>query len=94
MVEAQEIKKLLDEVNSRKSALKNYEKMSIKELSGELQGVLKFEQDTIKKIEDFEKNGIEQDLIKYAKIVCGNNTQREISAIQEVYLNKVDNYLK
>ena len=94
MEETHEIKQLLVEVNSRKPALKNYQQMSIEELSGELQGALKFEQDTIKKIDNLQKNGLAPDLIKYAKIICGNITQREISAIQEAYLNKVDAYLK
>lgn len=95
MEESEEIKKLLDDVNQRNSTSKDYEGMTIEELSGELRNALKFEQDTIQRIDYFEKKGIEKDLIKYAKIVCGNITQREISEIQDVYLEKIDaNYLK
>jgi len=95
MEEAKEIKRLLEDVNLRNSKSKHYEEMTIEELSGELRNALKFERETIKKIDDFEKEGIEKDLIEYAKIVCGNVTQREISAIQDVYLEKIDtNYLK
>lgn len=89
------IKDLIEEANSRNSQLKEYEQMSIEQLSKELRDALKFEQKMIKKIEEFQKKGMENDLIKYAKVVCGNTTQREISAIQEVYFEKLDKtYLK
>ena len=88
------IKDLIEKANSRNPHTKEYEKMTIEQLSKELRSALKFEQETIKKIEEFEKNGIQEELIKYAKVVCGNTTQREISAIQEVYFEKLDkNYL-
>lgn len=95
MSNVEEIKKIVDEVNSRNSALKQYESMTIEELSAELRDAMKFQRETIKKIDNFEKNGLEDELVKYAKLVCGNTSQREILAIQDVYLEKLDeNYLK
>jgi hypothetical protein len=48
----------------------------------------------MKKIEEFEKIENKQDLVKYVKIICKNTTQREITQIQEIYLEKIDkNYL-
>ncbi len=94
MSSTEQVKDLINEANSRNPYAKEYEKMTIEQLSRELRDALKFEQETIRKIEEFEKNGIQEDLIKYAKLVCGNTTQREISAIQEVYFEKLDkNYL-
>jgi hypothetical protein len=38
---------------------------------------------------------MQQDLIKYAKMICKNTTEREILKIQEVYLKKIEKeYLK
>lgn len=38
---------------------------------------------------------MQQDLIKYAKIICKNTADREILKIQEDYLKKIENdYLK
>jgi len=51
---------------------------------------MEFERQTFQKIEDLEKKGIEQDMIKYAKIICQNTVQREITEIQEIYLKKID----
>ena len=48
------IKELIEEINSRKP--KDYEKMSIKEVSDELHKVMEFEQVIVKKIKLFEKN--------------------------------------
>ncbi len=94
MTNPEHVKDLIEEANSRNSYAKEYEKMTIEQLSHELRDALKFEQETIRKIEEFEKKGMQEDLIKYAKVVCGNTTQREISAIQEVYFEKLDkNYL-
>jgi len=90
MSSTEHVKDLIEEANSRNSFAKEYEKMTIEQLSHELRDALKFEQETIRKIEEFEKNGMQEDLIKYAKVVCGNTTQREISAIQEVYFEKLD----
>ena len=60
------IKELIEEINSRKP--KDYEKMSIKEVSDELHKVMEFEQVILKKIKLFEDDHQEPDLIKYAKI--------------------------
>ena len=92
--QSQEIKEFVESINARDFPAKQYENMTIEELSSELRDMMKFEQEAIKKIEEFENNGFEEDLIKYVKIICGNATQREILAIQEVYLEKIDrNYL-
>ena len=56
---------------------------------------MEFEQQIFQKIDEFEKNGTEQDLTAYAKMICKNTTVREISEIQEIYLKKIDaEYLK
>ena len=47
------IKKLIEEINLRKP--KKYEQMKIEEISKELHYVMKFEQDTIKKINYLKK---------------------------------------
>ena len=39
---------------------------------------MKFEQDTIKKINLFEKDHQDIDLIKYARIICRNTVEREV----------------
>ncbi len=90
MQEDDEITKLIDEISFRKSNSKDYESMSALEISGELKEIMKFEQDSFKKIEEFEKIKQNSDLIKYAKMICKNVTQREIAAIQEIYLKKID----
>ena len=82
------IKKLIEEINLRKP--KKYEQMKIEEISKELHYVMKFEQDTIKKINLFEKNHQDIDLIKYARIICRNTVERETALIQETYLKKID----
>ena len=82
------IKKLIEEINLRKP--KNYEQMKIEEISKELHYVMKFEQDTIKKINLFEKDHQDIDLIKYARIICRNTVERETALIQETYLKKID----
>jgi hypothetical protein len=51
---------------------------------------MKFEQESFKKIEEFENIQNNQDLEKYAKMICKNITQREITQIQEIYLKKID----
>ena len=51
---------------------------------------MKFEQESFKKIDEFEKKQQNPDLIKYAKMICRNTTQREITEIQEIYLKKID----
>ena len=82
------IKKFIEEINLRKP--KKYEQMKIEEISKELHYVMKFEQDTIKKINLFEKDHQDIDLIKYARIICRNTVERETALIQETYLKKID----
>ena len=82
------IKKLIDEINSRKS--KNYEQMKIEQISKELHKTMEFEQNVLKKIETFEKEHQDPDLVKYAKIICRNTIERETALIQETYLKKID----
>ncbi|MBA4437179.1 MAG: hypothetical protein H2B04_07655 [Nitrosopumilaceae archaeon] len=95
MDEPDEIQKLIDEISFRKSNSKDYKKMSAEEIGKELRDVMKFEQESFKKIEEFEKTQDNPDLINYAKMICKNTTQREITEIQEIYLEKIDKeYLK
>ena len=82
------IKELIEEINSRKP--KDYEKMSIKEVSDELHKVMEFEQTILKKIKLFEDDHQEPDLIKYAKMIYKKIIERETSLIQETYLKKID----
>ena len=82
------IKELIKEINSRKP--KDYEKMSIKEVSNELHKVMEFEQMIVKKIKLFEDDHQEPDLIKYAKMIYKKIIERETSLIQETYLKKID----
>jgi len=91
MQESDEITKLIDEISFRKSNSKDYEKMGIEEISNELKNIMKFEQESFKKIEEFKNIQNNQDLEKYAKMICKNITQREITQIQEIYLKKIDN---
>ena len=77
-----------EEINSRKP--KDYEKMSIKEVSNELHKVMEFEQMIVKKIKLFEDDHQEPDLIKYAKMIYKKIIERETSLIQETYLKKID----
>jgi hypothetical protein len=90
MEESDEIQKLIDEVSFRKSNSKDYEKMKIEEISKELKEVMRFEQESFKKIENFEQTRNNPDLIEYTKMLCKNTTQREITQIQEIYLKKID----
>jgi hypothetical protein len=90
MTELDEIQELIDEINFRKSNSKNYEVMKAIEISKELREIMKFEQESFKKIEEFEKNQKNQDLVQYAKIISRNTTGREIARLQETYLKKID----
>ena len=90
MKEPDEIEKLIDEISFRKSNSKNYEEMKAEEISKELREILKFEQESHKKIEEFEKTYKNQDLIEYAKMISRNTTGREIAQLQETYLKKID----
>ena len=89
MEEPDEIQKLIDEISFRKSGSKDYHSMGIEEISKELQDVMKFEQESFEKIEQFEKSH-SPDLAQYAKMVCRNTAQREVAEIQQVYLKKID----
>ena len=84
----EDIKKLIEEINLRKS--KNYEQMKIEEISKEIHNTMEFEQNVLKKINLFENDHQESDLIKYARIICRNTIERETSLIQETYLKKID----
>ena len=90
MEESDEIQKLIDAISFRKSNSKNYEKMKAVEISKELREIMKFEQESYKKIEEFGKTHKNQDLVEYAKMISKNTTGREISQLQETYLKKID----
>ena len=91
----EEIQKLIDEISFRKTQSRDYTKIKAEEISKEIKNILKFEQDSLKKIEEFEKTQKNSDLTEYAKMICRNTTHREIAAIQEMYLKKIDEeYLK
>ena len=94
-MEIEEIQKFIDKINIRESNSKKYQEMKIEELSAEIKEVIKFQQESLQMIEDFEVKGVQQDLIKYTKIICKNTIEREILKIQEIYLKKIENeYLK
>ena len=90
MEEPDEIQRLIDDISFRKSKSKDYQKMKAEEISKELRDVMRFEQESFKKIEEFEKTQNNPDLVEYAKILCRNTTEREIKQIQEIYLDKID----
>ena len=69
----EDIKKLIEEINLRKS--KNYEQMKIEEISKEIHNTMEFEQNVLKKI--FENNNQDLDLVKYAKMICRNIIEME-----------------
>lgn len=95
MEEVEEIQNFVDMINTRDSNSKEYQKMKIEELSAEIREAIKFQQESFQRIEEFEAKGGQQDLTKYAKIICKNTTEREILKIQEVYLKKIEKeYLK
>jgi len=90
-----EIEKIIDEISFRKSKYKDYEKMQVEEISKELHDIMKFEQESLKKIEEFGKIQKDQDVTDYLKMISKNTTHREITEIQEIYLKKIDSeYLK
>ncbi|MFQ5440107.1 MAG: hypothetical protein ACE5DL_01450 [Nitrosopumilaceae archaeon] len=89
----EEIQKIIEEVNLRVS--KDYQKMDINQISNEFRAIMEYERQTFQRIDELEKKGTSQDLIKYAKMICKNTTSREITEIQEIYLKKIDSeYLK
>ncbi|PJC50855.1 MAG: hypothetical protein CO032_02660 [Nitrosopumilales archaeon CG_4_9_14_0_2_um_filter_34_16] len=85
-----EIQKLIDEISFRKSNAKNYEVMKAEDISKEFKEIMRFEQESFKKIEEFERTCKNQDFVEYAKMICRNTTGREIAQIQEIYLKKID----
>ena len=95
MEDIEEIQNLVDKINAKNSNSKEYQEMKIEELSVEIREIIKFQQESFQSIEEFEMKGVQQDLIKYARMICKNTTEREILKIQEVYLKKIENeYLK
>ena len=95
MEKSDEIQKLIDDISFRKADSKDYKNMNVEEISKELRDIMEFERESFKKIEEFEKTQDNSDLIQYAKMICKNTTQREITQIQEVYLEKIDEkYIK
>ena len=90
MEKSDKIEKIIDQISFRKSKSKDYEIMEIEEISKELQDIMKFEQESLKRIEDFEKIQKNQDLTDHLKMISRNTTQREITQIQEIYLKKID----
>ena len=91
--ETEKIQEIIDKVNQR--AVKDYQKMGIEEISHELRYVMTFEQEYFEKIDELERNGTAPELAKYAKMICRNSAEREITVIQEIYLSKIDSkYLK
>ena len=95
MEEPDDIQKLIDEISFRKANSKDYKNMKVEEISKELRDIMEFERESLKKIEEFKKTQDNSDLIQYAKMICKNTTQREITQIQEVYLEKIDEkYIK
>ena len=86
-----EIQELIDEVSFRKSKSKDYERMKIVEISKEFKEIMKFQQESFRKIEEFERtNQNKTEIAEYIKLLCNNTFQREIMQIQEVYLKKID----
>lgn len=93
MEEIEELQNWIDKINMRDS--KEYKEMKIEELSAEIREAIKFQQESFQRIEEFETKDMQQDLIKYAKMICKNVTEREILKIQDVYLQKIENeYIK
>ena len=69
--------------------------MKIEELSIEIKETVKFQQELFQIIEEFEMREMQEDLIKYAKMICKNTIERKILKIQETYLKKIEkDYLK
>ena len=84
----EDIKKIIEEITLRKP--KNYEQMKIEDISKELHNIMEFEQNVLKKINLFENDHQDQDLIKYLKMIYKNTVERETKLIQDAYLKKID----
>ena len=90
MEESDEIEELINKITFRKSNSKEYQNMRAEEISKEFKEIMRYEQESFKRIEEFEKTQQNSELIEYAKILCSNTIAREISDIQEAYLKKID----
>ncbi len=88
MDEIKEIKKFTNKINSQVFDSKEYQKMKIEELSIEIKETVKFQQELFQIIEEFEMREIQEDFIKYAKMIYKNTTERKILKIQETHLKK------
>lgn len=89
MDKIEELKELINSINMSNLNSKDYQKMKIEELSANIREAMKFQQDTIQRIEEFEVKGLQPDLTKYVKMICKNISEREILKIQEIYLKKL-----
>lgn len=95
MEDLEEIQELIEKINNRDYKSKEYQIMKIEELSAELRDAMKFQQESYQRIEELKEKGVKEDLIKYAKTICGNSVEREIIKIQDVYLEKIEKeYIK
>ncbi|MCA9828668.1 MAG: hypothetical protein KC444_09845 [Nitrosopumilus sp.] len=90
MEESDEIEELINEITFRKSNSKDYQNMKVDEISKEFKEIMRYEQESFKRIAEFEKTQQNSELVKYARILCSNTVAREISNIQETYLKKID----
>jgi len=84
------IEELINEITFRKSNSKDYQNMKAEEISKEFKEIMRYEQESFKRIEGFKGTQQKAELIEYAKILCSNTIAREISNIQEIYLKKID----
>ena len=89
-----EIGKLMNEINSIDLDIKDYQNMKIEELSMEIRIVIETQYEIFQRIEELKIKGTQSDLIKYAKIICKNSTERKISQIQKIYFSKIDTEYK
>ena len=86
-----ESQELIDQINTRNFSSKEYQKMKIEEI----RDIMKFQQESFRRIEELETKGVQKDLIKYAKVICKNIIEREIIKIQDIYLEKIETeYIK
>lgn len=86
----EEILDLITQTQLRQSDMTKFKTMSIEELSQRLREAITYEQEISEELEKFEKKGASKDVIDYAKFVCKNSTQKQISAIQDAYLKELD----
>jgi len=84
-----EVRKLIDETQTKCIKPQELGLMSIEELSKELHEMIKYEQEIDERLADF-KLQASDDVINYAKMVCKSATQKQILAIQEAYFEKID----